>query len=317
MGILIELVSVRAGESSKGWRTTESLHVGGRICARAGWKPPEPRSIHLDCCVATLCKSSLRILGDHQVSPAAPHLRGLPSPLQPMLTSCLCLPATATTTPRNPLRNPNGFVGAGVDPTCSPLPSCWCRPSPVPFPHSLCAKTGRCNTPRQVLAACVGQEPPQPLPVHSEGPRETVVSPSSEIPSNLPVQSPDQPALTSPAPEKVLGWRPPCVSSKSGSPPSFKGAGPGSPREQPAQVEGVQQRGHRLFPALPAGQTPFTGTLGALHSCQAPTVPELWPPPLVPHHPEPPCSCRALLWLLSGGEQERGRAERDAGLEYV
>lgn len=52
MGILIELVSVRAGASSKGWRTTESLHVGGCICARAGWKPPEPRSIHLDCCVA-------------------------------------------------------------------------------------------------------------------------------------------------------------------------------------------------------------------------------------------------------------------------
>lgn len=43
MGILIELVSVRAGASSKGWRTTESLRVGGRVCAGAGWEPPGAR----------------------------------------------------------------------------------------------------------------------------------------------------------------------------------------------------------------------------------------------------------------------------------
>jgi len=38
MGILIELVSVRAGASSKGWRTTESLRVGRRVCAGVGWE---------------------------------------------------------------------------------------------------------------------------------------------------------------------------------------------------------------------------------------------------------------------------------------
>lgn len=272
-----------------------------------------------------LCGHALQKLPSHSERPSGLSCcsspGGLPSPLQLILTSCPCLPATATTTPRNPLRNPIGFggagVGVGVGPTCSSLASCWCHPSPVPFPHSLCAKTGRCNTRRQVLVACVGRDAPQPLPVHSEGPRETVVSPPSEIRSNLTVQSPDEPALTSPAPDRVLGWKPPCVSSKSGCPPSLEGRRTWQSQRAACTSRGRPAAGTQAVPALPEDQTPVTGTLGVLHSCQAPTVPDLWPPPLVPHLPEPPCSCRALLWLLSGGEQERGRAERDAGLEYV
>lgn len=48
MGILIELVSVRAGAESKGWRTTESLGVGRvgvpRGLGASAWISACPRS---------------------------------------------------------------------------------------------------------------------------------------------------------------------------------------------------------------------------------------------------------------------------------
>jgi len=58
------------------------------------------------------------------------------------------------------------------------------------------------------------------------------------------------------------------------------------PRKQPAQVKGVQQWGHRLFHVfLSLDQTPFTGIFSALQSYQALSVPDMWPPRLIPHRP--------------------------------
>lgn len=115
-GILIELVSVRAG-ASKAWRTTE------RLLAGAGWDPPGKHPLGFP------CKISLCIPGPHQASQPAPHLH----------PDCSCLPATAII-PRNTQRYLSGFMGTsaelGVGPTCPSLPGCQCHPSPVPSIHS-------------------------------------------------------------------------------------------------------------------------------------------------------------------------------------
>lgn len=96
MGILIELVSVRARASSKGWRTTESLRVGKRVFAREGWQPPgawehQPGFLH---------GHALQNLPRHSEAPAGlsscSSPSGLPSPLHSILTSHLCLTATET-----------------------------------------------------------------------------------------------------------------------------------------------------------------------------------------------------------------------------
>lgn len=136
LGILIELVSVRAGASSKGWRTTESLRVGGQACAGAAWESPGAREHQ----PGLLCGRAVQNLPLHPGSPvglsSCSSPGGLPSPLHPTLTGCPCLPATATITLRNPLRSPGGSMGTGVElgegPTCSSLPGGWCHLSPVP-----------------------------------------------------------------------------------------------------------------------------------------------------------------------------------------
>lgn len=96
MGILIELVSVRARASSKGWRTTESLRVGKRVFARAGWEPPgawehQPGFLH---------GHALQNLPLYPGAPAGlsscSSPSGVLSLLHSILTTCPCLPVTET-----------------------------------------------------------------------------------------------------------------------------------------------------------------------------------------------------------------------------
>lgn len=220
MGILIELVSVRAGASSKGWGTTASLRVGRRVCAGEGWEPPgawehQPGFLHLPL---------------HPGSPAGlsscSSPGGLPSPLHPIPAGCPCLPATATATLRNPLRNPGGFMGTtlelGVGPACSSLPARWCHLSPASFIRSptAFARSVRQMQHPQASFGCICRfrsltTSPCSLNRGPEGLCHLHLHPRRC--SNLTTQSTEQPALTGPASNRVLGWRPPCVSSKSGT----------------------------------------------------------------------------------------------------
>lgn len=230
MGILIELVSVRAGASSKGWRTTASLRVGRRACAGAGWEPPGTREHQ----PGFLRGHAVRNLPLHPGSPAglpscsSPH--GLPSPLHPILAGCPCLPATATASLRNPLRKPSGFVGKGVElgvgTTCSSLPGRWCHLSPVPFVRSpavfACSVRQRQHPQASFGCVCRFRSLTASPCSLKRGP-ETLWYLHPRRRSNLALQSPEQPALTGPASSRVLDWRPPCISSKSGALYPFKG----------------------------------------------------------------------------------------------
>lgn len=120
-GILIELVSVRAG-ASKAWTTAGSVLVG------AGWHPQGTGSIRSDFHVQPPSASQ---------DPGRPLILLLPSIPPPFHPDCSCLPATDTI-PRNPWRKPSGLMGTsvGVGPTCPSLPGCWCCLSPVPSIHS-------------------------------------------------------------------------------------------------------------------------------------------------------------------------------------
>lgn len=122
-GILIELVSVRAG-ASKAWTTR------GSVLAAADWDPQGTGTIHSDLHGKPPPASQ---------EPSRPLIllhTSIPPPFHP---PCSCLPATDII-PKNPWRNPTGIMGTsvelGVGPTWPSLPSCWCHPSPVPAIHS-------------------------------------------------------------------------------------------------------------------------------------------------------------------------------------
>lgn len=100
LGILIELVSVRAGASSEDGEPQRAF-----VSALAG-SPQGPRSISPDPCVATLCQTSPESppslsSSDVLPSPSPPAWSAAPASQNPPQP---CLPKT--TTPRRPPRSP-------------------------------------------------------------------------------------------------------------------------------------------------------------------------------------------------------------------
>lgn len=155
MGILIELVSVRDGVSSKGWRTTESFCVGRHVCAGADSEPSGAREHSC----GFLCGHMMQNLPLGPGSPAGLSY-SISSPAHPGL----CLPAHKLNQhPNKPFEMPQWVGedqrGVWVDPCLLLLPSCWCHLSPVPFirsPSVFACEAGTDKSPRQVLVAFLG-----------------------------------------------------------------------------------------------------------------------------------------------------------------